>query len=178
MELSEENQLKSITEEFTKGVALFRERECQKAFEIFNRIIEEYKDSQYYSVLEIQSRSKFYKMLCEARLNPVNTEGWDDEDYLYDGIFHLNTGNPDKALERFKYLEEKKYNNPNLNYLLSLVYLKKGDNETCLMYLKMAIEAEEFFKTIAYNEPDFESMFEKDEFLELVEMENLGVGRK
>jgi tetratricopeptide (TPR) repeat protein len=178
MELSEENQLKSITEEFTKGVALFRERKCQNAFEIFNRIIEEYKDSQYYSVLEIQSRSKFYKMLCEAQLNPVKTEGWEDEDYLNDGIFHLNAGNLDKALERFKYLEEKKYNNSNLNYLLSLVHLKNGDNETCLMYLKMAIKADEFFKIIAYNEPDFESMFEKNEFTELVEMGNLNMGRK
>lgn len=175
MELSEENQLKDITEEFTKGVALFRERECQQAFDIFNRIIEEYKDSQYYSVLEIQGRSKFYKMLCDARLNPVKTDDWDDEDYLYDGIFHLNAGNPDKALERFKDLEEKKYHHPNLNYLLSLVHLKKGDSENCLMYLKMAIKEDAFFKIIAYNEPDFEHMFENDEFTEMVEMEKAGV---
>jgi tetratricopeptide (TPR) repeat protein len=175
MELSEEKQLKSITEEFTKGVALFRERECQQAFEIFKRIMEEYGDSQYYSVIEIQSRSKFYKMLCDARLNPVKTDDWDDEDYLYDGIFHLNDGNQDKALERFNYLEEKKYNHPNLDYLLSLVHLKKGDTETCLMYLKMAIKSDEFFKVVAYNEPDFEPMFENDEFTEMVEMENAGV---
>jgi tetratricopeptide (TPR) repeat protein len=175
MELSEEKQLKKITEEFTKGVALFRERECQQAFEIFNRIIEEYQDSQYYSVVEIQNRSKFYKMLCEARLNPVKTDDWDDEEYLYDGIFHLNAGNPDKALERFKYLEEKKYNHPNLDYLLSLVYLKKGDKGTCLMYLKKAIETDKFFKIIAYNEPDFESMFEYDEFTAMVEMGFTGV---
>jgi len=107
MELSEEKQLKIITEEFTKGVALFREREWQKAFEIFNHISEEFKDSQYYSVIEIQNRSKFYQMLCKAQLNPVSTDDWDDEDYLYDGIFHLNAGHADKALERFKYLELK-----------------------------------------------------------------------
>ena len=175
MEFSEEKQLKGITEKFIKGVALFRERECEQAYEIFNRIIEEYKDSQYYSVIEIQGRSKFYKMLCETRLNPVKTEDWDDEDYLYDGIFQLNAGNLDEALERFKYLEEKKYNHPNLNYLLSLVHLNKGNNETCLMYLQMAIKADEFFKIIAYNEPDFEPMFENDEFTEMVEMENVGV---
>lgn len=175
MELSEEKQLKSITEEFKKGVAFFRERECQKAFEIFNHIIEEYKDSQYYSVLEIQSRSKFYQILCHTRLNPVKTNDWDDNDYLNDGIFHLNAGNPDKALERFKYLEEKKYIHPNLDYLLSLTYLKQGDNETCLMYLEKAIKSDKFFKVVAYNEPDFEPMFENDEFTEMVEMENVGV---
>lgn len=175
MELTEEKQLKNITEKFTKGVALFRERECQQAFEIFNRIIEEYKDSQYYSVVEIQNRSKFYKMLCEAKLNPVKTDDWDDEDYLHDGIFHLNAGNADKALERFKYLEEKKYYHSNLDYLLSLAHLKKGDKETCLMYLKRAIKTDEFFKVIAYNEPDFEHMFEYDAFTAIVEMGITGV---
>jgi len=170
MEFTEEKQLKSITKEFTKAVALFRERECQQAYELFNRISEEYKDSQYYSVIEIQGRSKFYKMLCETRLNPVKTDDWDDEDYLYDGIFQLNAGNLDKALERFKYLEEKKYHHPNLDYLLSLVHLKKGNTETCLTYLQMAIKSDEVFKTIAYNEPDFEPLFENDEFTEMVEM--------
>ncbi len=176
MELSEEKQLKIITGEFTKGVAFFREREYQKAFEIFNHIGEEYKDSQYYSVVEIQNRSKFYQMLCQAQLNPVNTDDWADEDYLYDGVFHLNAGNPDKALERFKYLEEKKYSHPSLDYLLSLVHLKKGDKQNCLMYLKMAIKSDEFFKVIAYNEPDFEPMFEYDEFTAMVEMGRAGVG--
>jgi tetratricopeptide (TPR) repeat protein len=175
MELSEEKQLKSVTEEFTKGVALFREREYQQAFEIFNRTIDEYEDSQYYSVIEIQGRSKFYTALCHARLNPVKTDDWDDDDYLNDGIFHLNAGNPDKALERFKYLEEKKYSHPNLDYLLSLVHLKKDDKETCLMYLKKAIKSDEFFKVVAYNEPDFEPMFENDEFTGMVEMGNVGV---
>jgi len=175
MELSEEKQLKSITEEFTKGVAFFRKRECQQAFEIFNRTIEEYKDSQYYSVLEIQSRSKFYKMLCQARLYPVKTDDWDDDDYLNDGIFHLNAGDLDKAQERFNYLEEKKFSHPNLGYLLSLVHLKKGDIETCLMYLKKAIKSDEFFKVVAYNEPDFEPMFDNDEFTGMVEMENFRV---
>jgi tetratricopeptide (TPR) repeat protein len=175
MELSEDKQLKIISEEFTKGVALFRAREYQQAFKIFNRISEEYKDSQYYSVLEIQSRSKFYQMLCQTRLNPVKTDDWDDEDYLYDGIFHLNAGTPDKALERFKYLEEKKFKNPNLDYLLSLVHLKKGDKQTCLTYLQKAIASDGYFKIIAYNEPDFESIFDHDEFAKLVEMRSVNL---
>ena len=175
MELREEKQLKSITEEFTKGVALFRKREYRQTFEIFNRITEEYKDSQFYSVIEIQNRSKFYRALCHARLNPVKTDGWEDDEYLNDGIFHLNAGNPDTALERFKYLEEKKYSHPTLDYLLSLVHLKKNDNETCLMYLKKAIKSDGFFKVVAYNEPDFEPMFENDEFTGMVEMEKVGV---
>ena len=42
------------------------------------------------------------------------------------------------------------------------------------MYLKKAIKSDEFFKVVAYNEPDFEHMFENDEFTAMVEMENVG----
>lgn len=172
MELSEEKQLKHITGEFTKGVELFKAREYQQALEVFGRIAEEYKDSQYYSVLEIQGRSELYRKLCEARLNPVEIQLQDDKDYLFDGIFHLNAGNLDKALERFNYLEEKKYSDPYLEYLLSLVYMGKEDYNTCLKYLKKAIDADESYKVIAYNEPDFEPLFENDRFTAVVEMEN------
>jgi tetratricopeptide (TPR) repeat protein len=169
MELSEEKQLKHISEEFTKGINLFRKQECQQSLDIFSRIVEEYKDSQYYSVLEIQGRSKLYKALCDARLHPVKFVLEEDEDYLFDGIFHLNAKNLDTALERFRYLEEKKYKPAYANYLLSLVYLKKKEFQNCLKYLKKAIETDDFFRVIAYNEPDFETLFDNDAFLSLVE---------
>jgi tetratricopeptide (TPR) repeat protein len=169
MELSEEKQLKHITEEFTKGIDFFRKRDCQQSLDVFSRIVEEYNDSQYYSVLEIQGRSKIYKTLCDARINPVKFELEEDEDYLFDGIFHLNAKNLDIAMERFHYLEEKKYKPAYANYLLSLVYLKKKEIQNCLKYLKKAIEGDDFFRVIAYNEPDFEILFDNDAFLSMVE---------
>jgi hypothetical protein len=169
MELSEEKQLKNITEEFTKGIDVFRKRECQQALDVFAHIVEEYKDSQYYSVLEIQGRSKLYKALCDARLHPVKLKLEEDEDYLFDGIYHLNAKNLDLAAERFHYLEEKKYKPAYLSYLQSLVYMKRKDLHSCLKYLKAAIEADDFFRVIAYNEPDFESLFDNDAFVSLVE---------
>jgi hypothetical protein len=39
----------------------------------------------------------------------------------------------------------------------------------------MAIKSDEFFKIIAYNEPDFEPMFEYDEFTAMVELGRAGV---
>jgi tetratricopeptide (TPR) repeat protein len=170
MEFSEEKQLKRITEEFTEGITVFRKHELAQALEIFSRICEEFDDSQYYSVVEIHSRSLLYKALCDSRLNPVKILNREDEDFLYDGIFHLNARSLDKALEDFKYLEEKKYDDPYLNYLLSLVYLKKGDNDTCLLYLRKAVDADDYYKVIAYNEPDYESLFENDKFTEIVEL--------
>ena len=169
MELSEEKQLANITEEFTRGIGLFRKRECQQSLDVFNRIVEEYKDSQYYSVLEIQGRSKIYKTLCEARLHPVKLELEEEEDYLFDGIYNLNAKKLDIALERFHFLEEKKYKPAYVSYLKSLVYLKKREFPNCLRYLKSSIEADDYFRVIAYNEPDYESLFDNDSFLSMVE---------
>jgi len=164
MKKVEEKQLKDITKEFTGGIKLFNEKECRQAAKKFAAIIEKYKDSDYYSILEIQARSKVYRNICEARFDPVKIELHDDKDYLYNGIYHLNTGAIDDALERFNYLEKKKFDDPFLYYLLSLVYLKKDNKKACLNYLKTAIDKDEYYKIIAYNEPDFDSLSENEEF--------------
>lgn len=169
MDKNQEKQLKRITDEFTKGMGLFNKKECQQALKIFSGIIAKYKDSGYYNILEIRARAKVYKKICDARITPVKIELHDDKDYLYNGIFHLNAGEYDKALERFDYLEEKKYDDPFLDFLMSLVHLKLGDMETSMGYLRTAIEKDEFYKVIAYNDPDLDPLSENEEFASLIE---------
>ena len=168
MEEDEEKQLELIAEEFTKGIELFNKRECREAVKVFDGIMEQYKDSEYYSIVEVLGRSKVYKNICEARLHPVKIELNDDEDYLYNGLYHLNAGELDNAQERFDYLEEKKYDDPFLYYLKSLLYLKKEDKETCLSYLKKAIHKDGYYKIVAYNEPDFDRLSENEAFVSLI----------
>lgn len=169
MEQTEEKQLQAITDEFGKGVEAFKKRECQQAVDIFTKIVETYKDTEFYSVTEIQARSQVYLRICDSRLNPVKLELQSEEDYLSDGLFLLNAGELDKALERFKYLEEKNYSDPYLGYLFSLVYARKEEPETCMEYLTAAIEKDEIYRVIAHNEPDFELMLEHEEFVELMD---------
>jgi tetratricopeptide (TPR) repeat protein len=171
MEQSEEKELNSITNEFAKGMEAFKKQECRDASDIFNGIIENYKDSEYYSVLEIQTRSKVYKRICEARHNPPKVPLDQDKDYLFDGIYNLNAGKLDMALERFEYLKNKGNNDPYLYYLLSLLYLKKEDHDTCLDYLKKAIQLDATYKVIAHNEPDFDPLFENESFVALISIE-------
>jgi tetratricopeptide (TPR) repeat protein len=169
MELSEEKELKNITDEFGKGIKAFKEQECSQAVEIFGRIVEKYSESEFSSVLEIQARAKVYQVICRSRINPVKIPLEDNEDYLFDGIYHLNAGNPDKALERFEHLKKANYGDPYLNYLLALVYLKKEETDTCLEHLKKAVEKDATYKIVAHNEPDFDPLFENDVFVSLIE---------
>lgn len=168
MKLNEEKELKKITDEFTRGVDFFTQKECKKALEVFSGIIKEFEDSEYYSVLEIHGRSKVYNAICESRINPVKPDLESEGDYLNYGIFNLNAGHLKEALELFNQLEEKGYKDPYLNYLFALAYLKQHDKDTCLKYLKKCIKKDDHYKVIAHNEPEFSVMFENEEFQALI----------
>lgn len=170
MEQTEEKQLTAITEEFEKGITAFKKRECQQSVDIFGRIVDTYKGSETESVLEVHARAQVYLKLCESRLKPPAPVLENQEDYLYDGIYHLNAGNLDTAVERFEYLVENNYNDPYLDYLFALVFLKKEDAESCLKHLKDAVEKDDTYKVIAHNEPEFDPMFENEDFVALIDL--------
>ena len=168
MELKEEKQLEAIYNEFTEAMQIFSKRDYAKALTAFEKIIEQYKDSDYYSVLEIQTRSKVYLNICNAQLNPVKSELKTDEDYLNEGVYMLNAGKIDKALSLFEYLEPKSFKTPYINYLLSIIHLKKRDVHKSLEYLKKAVKEDRGFKIIAHNDPDFDDLFDNDAFFSIV----------
>lgn len=169
MELKEEKKLIKAIEQFTAAVKVFQAKECEKAISAFDNFLKQYEDSEYYSVLEICGRAQVYRNICQSKLNPVKVELENDENYLNEGIFNLNAGNLNRALELLEPLSEKKYREAYVNYLLSLVYLKKKEISTAMDYLKKAFEKDNFYRTIAHNEPDFEKMFENETFLAIIE---------
>lgn len=164
MKLDEEKQLKDIKDEFLEGIKVFRKRDYQDSAKHFNRISEKYKDSEYYSVLEIQARAKVYKNIAHAQLNPFKIELTTDEDYLNEGIFNINAGNLDRSLELFQYLKNKNYSDPYVSYLIALAYAKKDNFEQAMENLKKCIKKDECYKVIAFNEADFSTMFEDETF--------------
>lgn len=166
---AEDKELKKISTDFGKAIQAFQKKDYRGALDLLNNIIDTFKDSEYDSVLEIQGQSKVYQNICHSRLNPVKVSLKSDEDYLHEGLYHLNAGNPDQALKFLQDLEEKKgSNDPYLFYLLALVHIKKEDHVTGLKYLKKCISKDDFYKVIAHNEPDFEPLKDNGEFLSLV----------
>jgi outer membrane protein assembly factor BamD (BamD/ComL family) len=165
----EEKQLKVITDNFGKGIQAFNKKDISAAQEIFAKIVSDYEDSEYYSVLEVHARARVYHKLAESILHPVRVKLKEDLDYLNEGIFQLNAGDFESAQKMFSHLESKKYHDPYLQYLQAVLSVKKGEEEEAVQYLKKCIAKDEFFKILAYNEPDFSPLFEKDDFLALVE---------
>ncbi|MCP4221685.1 MAG: hypothetical protein GY765_44090 [bacterium] len=170
MELKEDKQLAAITKVFTEAIKVFAKRNYKEALGAFVKLVEAYKNSDFYSVMEIRARAGIYKNICEAQLNPVAIELVTDSDYLNHAVYSLNAGDYPKAVELLNQLQEKEFEGNYVNYLLALTHARMEDAENALTYLRKAVEADETYKVIAHNESNFDTLFENEEFLALVEI--------
>jgi len=169
MKLKEEKELQSISEEYEKALQLFHKKAFAKAGDAFNKIIDAYKDSEFYSVLEIQTRAKVYLSIAQAQLHPVTVKPETPQDHIWEGVYQLNAGNTDRALEHFTLAEKNNYRDAYLYYLMAAAHLRKEDTATSLRYIEKCLKKDEGYKVIIYNEPDFEPLQQNPEFLKLME---------
>ena len=169
MKLKEEKELQTITGEYEKALQLFHKKSYHKADAAFKQIIETYKDSEFYSVLEIQTRVKVHHAITQAQLHPSTIKLDSSQDYVWEGVYQLNAGNTDKAIELFSHAEKENYKDAYLYYLLAAAYIKKDDAANSLRYVEKCLKKDAFYKVIVYNEPDFEPLLQNQDFLNLVE---------
>lgn len=169
MKLKEEKELQSITEEYEKALQSFHKKNYNKAGEAFKKIIETYKESEFYSVLEIQTRAKVYQSMARAQTHPLTIKLESAQDHIWEGVYQLNAGNVDKALELFVHAEKNNNRDAYLYFLMAVAYLKKKDTVDALRYVEKCLKKDEYYKVIVYNEPDFEPLLQNQDFLNLVE---------
>ncbi len=169
MKLKEEKELQTITSEYEKALQLFHKKSFQKADVAFKQVIETYKDSEFYSVLEIQTRAKVHHAISQAQLHPVSVKLETVQDHVWAGVYQLNAGNVDKALEFFNHAEKENHKDAYLYFLMAAAHLKKEDTVNSLRYVEKCLKKDAAFKVIIYNEPDFEPMLQNPDFLKLVE---------
>ncbi|MBU4267448.1 MAG: hypothetical protein KJ808_01160 [Acidobacteria bacterium] len=169
MKLKEEKELQAITADYEKALQLFHKKSFGKAGEAFKKIIETYKDSEFYSVLEIPARAKVYQSMASAQTHPKTIKLESAQDYVWEGVYQLNAGAIDKALEFFVHAEKNNYRDAFLYFLMAAAYLKKEDTANSLRYVGKCLKKDELYKVIIYNEPDFEPLFQDQDFLNLVE---------
>jgi tetratricopeptide (TPR) repeat protein len=169
MKLKEEKELQAISEEYEKALQSFHKKNYAKALEAYKKLIETYKDSEFYSVLEIQTRAKVYMSIAQAQVHPIKLTLESTQDYVWEGVYQLNAGNVDQALEHFLYAEKNNYRDAYVYYLMAAAYLRKEDTANALRCVEKCLKKDEKYKVIVYNEPDFEPLQQNPDFLKLVE---------
>ncbi len=166
--LQEEKEFHQIKDAFNGAIDIFNKKDYKAAHDLFERIVEEYKDSDYYNVLEIQARSKVYRNITDSLLNPVKIELTNNEEYLDEGLYHLNAGNLKRALELFAHIEKQDNKDPYLYYLMAIAQFKVGEKETALGSLAKCLSLDKHYKIIIHNEPDFETLLDDEQFIAIV----------
>jgi len=169
MKLKEEKELQVISEDFEKALQSFHKKNYAKAGEAFSKIVESNKDSEFYSVLEIQTRAKVFQSIAHAQTHPVKLKLETPQDHVWEGAFQLNAGHVDKAQEHFAIAEKNNYRDAYLYYLMAAAYLRQEDTVNALRYVDKCLKKDEGYKVIIYNEPDFEPLHQNPDFLKLVE---------
>lgn len=169
MKLKEEKELQAISQDYEKALQAFHKKNFAKAGEAFKAIIEAYRDSEFYSVLEIQTRAKVYMSIAQAQAQPVKLKLESAQDHLWEGVFQLNAGNVDKALEHLLEAEKGNYRDAYLYYLMAAAHLRKEDAASSLRCIEKCLKKDPGYKVIVYNEPDFEPLQQNPDFIKLVE---------
>jgi hypothetical protein len=169
MKLSEEKEIKKITNDFTAAIKAFNLRDYKKSLENFEKIENNYNNSEFLSVLEIVRKTMSYANICRSELTPVTTKPKTDEDYINEIVFSLNENDLNQADKYFSTLSKKKFSSPFFDYLRSIYFLKNNETDKSLEWLEKCIKADSLFKISANNEPDFEPLFEDPKFNEIIE---------
>ncbi|MBN2345679.1 MAG: hypothetical protein JXO51_04750 [Candidatus Aminicenantes bacterium] len=169
MKLKEEKELQAISQDYEKALHSFHKKSYHKAGEAFQRIIDTYKDSEFYSVLEIQTRAKVYRSIAEAQSHPLKVKLEGAQDHVWEGTYQLNAGNINQALEHFTQAEKANCRDAYLYYLMAAAYLRKEDTANSLRYIDKCLKKDGGYKVVIYNEPDFESLQQNPDFLKLLE---------
>lgn len=169
MKLKEEKELQSISEEYEKALHSFHKKSYAKAGEAFARIVETYKGSEFYSVLEIQTRAKVFQSIAYAQTHPMKIKPESAQEHILEGVFQLNAGDITKAQEHFAFAEKNNCRDAYLYYLMATAYLHQEDTTNVLRSIEKCLKKDEGYKVIIYNEPDFECLQQNPDFLKLVE---------
>jgi len=144
---------------FQKALELFRKEDFTQAAKLFQEFIHKYNEEK-----EFVDRARIYLTICENRLHPpqVNLENFDD--YYHYSVYLINRGDYEEALEYLKKANQEKPKEGKIYYLMADAFCLLGNYDECLKNLKKAIQLDDFFRILAQNERDFESLWEDKKF--------------
>ncbi len=147
---------------FSQAAKAFRRGDCKKASEYFRVFIEKYPMEK-----ELVDRAKLYMKICENKDKKDAFVLKDFDDYYEMGVYKLNQGAYEEALELFNKALEKDSSKGKVIYLIGKTHYLMGDKEKFLDNLKSAIQVDKSFQIFAQNDLDIDDI-KKDKKFKLI----------
>jgi tetratricopeptide (TPR) repeat protein len=157
---------KAKKDEYQKALAAygqamkeFHKGEFAKAADSLESFLEKYPNER-----ELVDRAKLNLSICKGRDKKETPHLKTFEDYYNQSVFRLNKGEIEAALKLLEKALEMKSDEGKIFYLMADAHCKMGQVDTCLDYLKRAIQKDKYFRILAQNESDFEPIWEDKKF--------------
>jgi tetratricopeptide (TPR) repeat protein len=113
---------------------------------------------------ELVDRAKVYLSICKGREKKEIVHLKTFEDYYNQSVYRINKGEYEGALKLLDKALEMKTDEGKVFYLMADAHSRMGQIDACLDNLKKAIQKDKYFRILAQNEPDFESIWEDKKF--------------
>jgi len=153
------NNYQKALSSFSKAMKYFRKNDFDKAKQALENFIKDFNEEK-----ELIDRAKIYLNIIEERSKGDSIPVKSFEDCYQLGIFRLNQGRYEEAIDLFKKANKKKADQGKVYYAIADTYCLMGDKDKCLSNLKKAVELDEFYGILARNEADFDVFKEDEEF--------------
>lgn len=149
---------------FSKAMKYFHKGDFDKAKPALEDFIKSHSEEK-----ELLDRARLYLDIIQARGEKESIPLKSFDDYYQQGIFLLNQGRYEEALDLFKKANKKKAKQAKVYYALASAFCLMDDKDKCIANLRKAKELDEFYGILAQNETDFDVFREDEEFNSLFE---------
>jgi tetratricopeptide (TPR) repeat protein len=161
-------QYELAVKDYASAVEKVQSRDWAGARPLLNALVKKYSTEP--DLLDVADRARAYLKVCERRLGENDTAG---QDPFLLGVYHSNRGEFDEALKQFERAASEG-GSDRTHYALAAIRAQRGDHKGAIASLHQAIRADDRNRLYALNDPDFDSIRDEPEFIDLVEPEGDG----
>lgn len=157
---SDAQYLQAVSD-FDTAVRNFQKERFDKAKEIFEKLAQG-------SVIEIAERARMHMQLCDRKLKKENAPAPKTaEDWYNLGLFELNAGRAEAALESLAKADKLNPRQDYTLYALAAAHARLGNVDATLTHLSQAIELRPQNRHLARRDEDFQPISNEPRFKQL-----------
>jgi tetratricopeptide (TPR) repeat protein len=160
-ERTKKDEYQKALSAYTDAMKEFHKGRFEKASELLRAVIE-----KHVSEREFADRAKMYLAICDARLKETRDVPVPKtyEDFCHSSVYQMNLGHYEDASKLLDKALKLKPEAAVGHYLMAGVLARTNQLDDAVEALKKAVQIDKFYKILAQNEADFESLWEDKRF--------------
>ncbi len=153
------NDYQKALSSFANAMKYFHKDDLDKAKQSLEDFVKSHSEEK-----ELLDRAKLYLEIIKQRGAKDSIPLKSFEDYYQYGIFRLNQGRYEEAIDLFQKANKKEPNQGKVYYAIANAFWLIGEKDKCMANLRKAIKLDKFYAILAQNEADFSEVMEDEEF--------------